>query len=324
MNGHGLIAAVTITFSAATFAQSPPWPVKPVRMVVAFAPGGPADIVARIVANKMEEVLGRSIVVDNRAGAGGMTGTDSVAKAAPDGYTLMVTSSAAHAAGPNLWPNVPYNAVTDFTHLGIIAQAPVGLIVRADAPWRNFNEFVDAAKAKPGTINFGSGGPGGLGHLTGEMVQAVANFSMQHIPYRGSAPAQADLLAGQIQAISDTIPSHVPQVKAGRLRILAIGSTQRLESLPDLATYNEQGFPAVIAVAWFGLVGPAKLPPDIAQAATTALVKTIGAPDVKAKFADLGLETQPSMANTPAMTDFVRAEIDRWGKVVRERNIKVN
>jgi tripartite-type tricarboxylate transporter receptor subunit TctC len=317
-----LTAPLAIAAPASALAQA--WPAKPVRLVVAFAPGGPVDIVARIAAHKMEEALGRSIVVENRAGAGGMTGTDLVAKAAPDGYTLMVTSSAAHAAGPNLWPNVPYDAVADFTHLGLIAQAPVGLMVRADAPWRNLAELVAAARARPGTINFGSGGPGSLGHLTGEMVQSVAGFTMLHIPYRGSAPAQADLLAGQIQAISDTIPSHVPQVRAGKLRILAIGSSARLETLPDLATYTEQGYPAVIAVAWFGLTGPAKLPADVVQAATAALAKTIAASDVKAKFAELGLEPQPAMANPPAMTAFVRAEVERWGKVVRERGIKAN
>jgi len=299
------------------------YPAKPVRVVVAFAAGGPADIVARLAAQQLEDALGRPFLVENRAGAGGMTGTDSVARATPDGYTLLVTSSAAHAAGPALWANVPYNPVTDFSHIALIGRGPIGLLVNANAPWKSFAEFLAAARAKPGSLNYGSGGPGGLGHLTGEFMQSVLGFSMQHIPYKGSAPAQADLLGGQIQAISDVISSHAEMVRGGKLRLLGVAASTRLESLPEAPTFAEQGFPQVIASAWFALTAPAKLPPEVVATLSAAMQKGIARPETRARLTQLGL-TPDATLNPDTLPGFVKAEVERWSRVVRERGIKID
>jgi tripartite-type tricarboxylate transporter receptor subunit TctC len=323
----GWLGAVLLACGAAVFpsggALAQAWPQKPVRVVVAFAAGGPADIVARLTAQQLEDSTGRTFLVENRAGAGGMTGTDMVARATPDGYTLLVTSSAAHAAGPALWPSVPYNPVTDFSHITLIGRGPIGLLVQGNAPWKSMADFLAAAKAKPGTINYGSGGPGGLGHLTGEFMQSVLGFSMQHVPYKGSAPAQADLLGGQIQAISDVISSHASMVRAGKLRLLGVASTARLESLPDSPTFAEQGFPQVVASAWFALTGPAKIPPDIVSLLAAAMQKGLARPETRSRLADLGLTPDPSMT-TAQLPGCGKGEVERWARVVRERNIKID
>jgi tripartite-type tricarboxylate transporter receptor subunit TctC len=319
----GVAAALCAALLAAGSAWSQAYPAKPVRVVVAFAAGGPADIVARLTAQALDDALGRTFLVENRAGAGGMTGTDFVARATPDGYTLLVTSSAAHAAGPALWNNIPYNAVTDFSHIGLIGRGPIGLLVNSNAPWKTFAEFLASARAKPGTLNYGSGGPGGLGHLTGEFMQSVLGFSMQHVPYKGSAPAQADLLGGQIQAISDVVSSHAAMVRAGKLRMLGIASATRLESLPDVPTFVEQGHPQIVAAAWFALTAPAKLPSDVVATLSGALQKGLARPETRARLADLGLA--PDAALGPKeMPAFVRSEVDRWTRVVRERGIKID
>lgn len=323
-----VLAAAVLAGSAAlgpgcgaVWAQA--WPSKPVRVVVAFAAGGPTDIVARLTAQSLEDAIRRPFIVENRAGAGGMTGTDFVARATPDGYTLLVTSSAAHAAGPALWPNVPYNAVTDFTHIGLIGRGPIGLMVHADAPWKTFAEFLAAARARPGTINYGSGGPGGLGHLTGEFMQSVLGFSMQHIAYKGSAPAQAALLGGEIQAISDVVASHAAMVRAGKLRMLGVAAAARLESLPDVPTFAEQGHPQLIAAGWFALTAPAKVPGEVVATLSSALQKALARPETRSRLNELGLTPDPALG-PKEMPGFVRAEVERWTKVVRERGIKID
>ena len=308
---------------AAAVAGAQTWPTRTVRVVVAFAAGGPADIVARLTAQALEDAIGRPFIVENRAGAGGMTGTDAVARATPDGYTLLVTSSAAHAAGPALWPNIPYNAVTDFTHVALIGRGPIGLMVNAGAPWKTFAEFLAAARARPGAINYGSGGPGGLGHLTGEFMQSVLGFSMQHVPYKGSAPAQADLLGGQIQAISDVVSSHAAMVRAGKLRMLGVAAAARLESLPEVPTFAEQGHPQLIASAWFALTGPAKLPADVVTTLATAMQKALARPETRNRLTELGLAPDATLG-PKELPAFVRSEVERWSRVVRERGLKVD
>lgn len=200
----------------------------------------------------MEGALGANLIVDNRAGAGGMIGTDSVAKSAPDGYTLILTSSAAQAVGPGLWPSVPYDPVKDYTHVSLIARGAVAFMVNADAPYKTFADILAAAKANPQAINFGSGGPGSLGHLAGELAKRVAGFEMQHVPYKGSAPAQTDLLGGQIQVITDALASHAAMIRAQKMRALAVAALQRTDTFPDVPTFAELGYKDLVAYAWLG------------------------------------------------------------------------
>jgi tripartite-type tricarboxylate transporter receptor subunit TctC len=291
-------------------------------MVVAFAPGGPADIVGRLVAKELEGPLGAVFVVENRAGAGGMIGMDYVAKAAPDGYTLTAASAVPQAAGPALWANTPYDANKDFTHVGLVARGPILLMVGAESRFKSFAEVVAAAKAKPDAINFGSGGPGSLGHLTGELAKRIVGFQMQHIPYKGSAPAQTDLLAGQIQVVSDLLPAHAALIRAQRIRPLAIAGTERIDSLPDVPTFIELGYKDLVAYSWFGLAGPAGLPQPIVDKLSAALKTILVKPEVQARLKGLGMEATPQF--TPATyAAFVRGEIDKWTGVGKAANIRI-
>ena len=314
--------ATIVLALAASLAEAQDWPAKPVKVVVAFAAGGPADIVARLVSKELEGALGTNFIVDNRAGAGGMIGTDFVAKAAPDGYTLIMTSSAAQAVGPGLWPSVPYDAVKDYTHVSLVARGAVGFMVNADGPYKTFADVLAAAKAKPDAINFGSGGPGSLGHLTGELTKRVVGFEMQHVPYKGSAPAQADLLAGQIQVVTDNLASHAAMIRAQKMRALAMAAVQRVDTFPDVPTFTELGYKELVAYAWFGLSGPAGLPPRVVDRLAAAMQAVLSRPEVKARIKDLGLEATPDFP--PARyAAYVKSEVDKWGGIIKAANIKV-
>ncbi|WP_424811527.1 Bug family tripartite tricarboxylate transporter substrate binding protein [Roseococcus sp. YIM B11640] len=313
--------ALAAALPAAAHAQAA-WPARPVRTVVAFAAGGPADIVARIVASNLEREFGQPFPVDNRAGAGGQIGTDYVAKAAPDGYTLLVTSSAAHGVGPGLYPSQPYDAVRDFTHIGLIAGGPIAFLVSAQSPYRTLADFVAAAKARGTPMPFGSGGTGSLGHLTGELVYRRLGIEMTHVPYRGSAPAQADLMARNIEAVSDNLAAHAALIRAGNLRALAIAAPQRSANFPDVPTFAEQGYPDLIAAAWFGLCAPAGMPAPIVDKLNAALRGMAAQPEAQRQFETLGLRAEGQMP--PAeYAAFVAAEVARWREVTRIASVKL-
>jgi tripartite-type tricarboxylate transporter receptor subunit TctC len=302
-------------------AQAQDWPTKPIRLIVAYSPGGPVDIVARLVAKELEGAMNANFIVENRTGAAGAIGTDYVAKAAPDGYTLIVTSSAAHAVGPGIWPVVPFDPMKDFTHISLLARGPTGFYVSAESPYKTFAEFLAAAKAKPNAHHFGTSA-GSLGHLTGELAKHLAGFQMQFIPYKGGAPAQADLLAGQIQVVTDAVSSYAAMLRAKKVRALAIASYERIDTFPDVPTFVELGYKDLVAYAWFGLSGPANLPPRVVERLSKASQAILAKPDVKERFKTLGMDTTPDYS--PARyTAYVKGEVEKWGGVIKAANIKV-
>jgi tripartite-type tricarboxylate transporter receptor subunit TctC len=314
-------AALGIAAALPVSAQAQAWPSKPVKVVAAFAPGGVADLMARLMATHLQEALKQPFVVENRAGAGGIIGTDFVAKATPDGYTLLLTTSAAQGVAPVLQPNVPYDPVKDFTHVAFLGRGPTVMLANAAAPYQSLKDFIAAAKTKKDSVNFGSGGQGSLGHLTGELIARTVNVPMLHIAYRGSAPAQVALLGNEIEIIVDNLSAHAGLIQEGKLRPLGIASEQRLEAFPNIPTFSEQGFPTIQSAAWFGLTGPAKLPDAIVTKLHAEAQKIVGSDAIKTRMRELGLVADASM--TPQQySDFVGAENRKWGDIVKAAGIK--
>ena len=314
-----LLAA--ILFAATSPAVAQEWPSRPIRIIVAFAPGGLADVVARLFAQHLQERLRQPVTVDNRAGAGGIVGTQAAALAAPDGYTLLLTTSAPHGSGPALSKQLPYDPIADFTHVTLLGKAPIFLITRPDGP-ASIDEWIRRGQAAPKPLLFGSPGPGSLGHLTGELIAIATKTRMEHVPYKGSVPAQVDLLSAQIDAVTDVLPAHVAQVRSGRLRLLAISTTQRSPAAPDVPTFAESGYPAISAAAWFALAAPAKLPDAITSRLHALAVEFIGLPATVEKLRELGLMGETSV-NPAAYRAFVVDEVSRWKDVVRAARIEV-
>jgi tripartite-type tricarboxylate transporter receptor subunit TctC len=312
--GLGLTAALPAAAQTA-------WPSKPVKVVAAFAPGGVADLMARLMAQQLQDALKQPFVVENRPGAGGIIGTDFVAKAAPDGYTLLLTTSAAQGVAPVLQPNVPYDPVKDFSHIAFLGRGPSVMLANAEAPYRTLKDFIQASKKKSDSVNFGSGGQGSLGHLTGELIARTINVPMTHIAYRGSAPAQVALLGKEIEIIVDNLSAHAGQIQEGKLRPLGLAAEQRLEAFPNIPTFAEQGFPTVVSAAWFGITGPAKMPADLVQRIHAESQKIVAQDSVKTRMRELGLVADGSM--TPQQySDFVGAENRKWGDIIKTAGIK--
>ncbi|MEI2415351.1 tripartite tricarboxylate transporter substrate binding protein [Orrella sp. JC864] len=315
------LLACTLLGAGAATAQAA-YPDKPVRLVVGFAPGGPVDVVARLLAEELRHSLGQQVIVENRVGAGGQIATQAVANAQPDGYTLLMTSSNAHGAGPALWPKVPYDPMKDFTHLALVAQSPIVLVARSDAPYATVKDVIDATRSSGKGVNFGSGGPGGMGHLTGELLQSIGGFRMTHVPYKGSSAALSDLLGGQIDVISDVMATYIPQEKSGAIKFLGVSTEKRVPQYPDLATFTEQGYPSVSS-SWFGLTAPAGLPPEVVARLDEAMLAALQSPALRERFAPLGFIIDESKANSRAFTEFVRSELDKWAGVAKERGLKM-
>jgi tripartite-type tricarboxylate transporter receptor subunit TctC len=297
------------------------WPSKPVRVIVAFAPGGPTDILAREITKELQAELGAPFIVDNRGGAGGTIGTAAAAKSAPDGYTLIMTSAVAQAAGPGLWPSVGYDPLKDFTHVSLVARGAIAFMVTADSPYKTFADLIAGAKSKPDSMNFGSGGTGSLGHLTGELAKRVAGVQMQHVPYKGSAPAQADLIGGQIQMVSDVLASHSEMIRTHRMRALAVAAVQRVDAIPDVPTFAELGHKDLVSYSWFGISGPANLPRLVVEKLDKAIQAALKKPSLQARFKSLGMEPTPNIGPAP-FTDYVKSEVEKWGGIIKAANIK--
>lgn len=312
--GTGLFAA------PARAAQA--FPTHPLRLVVPFPPGGPTDIVARPLAQLLGTALGQQVVVDNRGGAGGSIGAELVARAPADGYTLLMGTVGTQAINPALYKKLPYDPLKDFTPLGLVASAPVALVVSPGSPYKTVADLVAAARRQPGVIAFGSAGNGTPGHLTGELFAKAAGIKLMHIPYRGSAPAITDLLGGQIPLMFDPVQSILPHARAGKLRVLAVSSRERSTVLPQVPTFAEAGLRNFDAVAWWAVFGPASLPPAVA-ATLRQQVERIAHSDAYARqLGSLGLTPAPTMREPFA--DFNRAELDKWGKAVRESGAAVD
>jgi tripartite-type tricarboxylate transporter receptor subunit TctC len=287
-----------------------------VRLVVPFPAGGPTDIVARPLAQMLGDATKAVIVVDNRGGAGGSLGADAVAKSAPDGRTLLMATVGTHAINPTLYKSLSYDAVRDFTPIGLVAMAPVAIVVHPSQPANTVADLVALAKRTPGKLNYGSAGAGTPGHLTGEIFKAAAGINIQHVPYRGSAPAVTDLLGGQIPIMFDPLQSILSNVQGGRLRAIAISSKGRSSVLPNVPTIAESGYAGFETTAWWAVFAPARLPTALAASLTGEIDKIIASDAFRSKLEPLGV--LPTFLGGEKFVEFQRSEIDKWGKAVRE------
>lgn len=313
--------AVLATFVASLDTLAQGYPVKPIRLVVPFTPGGGTDIIARIAGQKLEEAWNQQVIIDNRPGAGGTVGLNVVAKSAPDGYTLVMGHIGTFGFGPSLYSKLPYDSIRDFAPITLFANLPNMLAVNASLPVRSVKELLALAKARPGQLNYGSAGNGSTSHLAVEYFKLLSKTDITHVPYKGTSPMVTDLIAGQISLTITGVPSLYPQVKGGRLRALGVASTRRLSILPELPTIAEAGLPGYEATAWLGLLAPAKTPKEIITRLNTELVKILRQADVLARFASDGVEPD---GNTPEeFAAFIKTEVDRWATVIKAAGLRV-
>jgi tripartite-type tricarboxylate transporter receptor subunit TctC len=318
---RSMLAAGAATLAAAALpqrARAQAWPARPIRILNGFPAGGPSDLLARIVAERLQESLGQPVVVENRPGATGSIASQAVAQSAPDGYTLMVVPSSTHSVSPNI-TRVPWDPQKDFTPIAMIGNVTTVLAVTPSLPARTVAEFVAHARANPGRLNYGTPGRGSNLHLGMEMLKQMAGIDVVHVPYKGVTQAQADLMTGQIQVMLDNIVSVLPHMQAGRIRVLAVSSPKRSAALPELPTVAESGYPGFQVNAWAALLGPAGLPREVVERLHAETMKAVGRDDVRARFATLGVEPMPL---SPAEAgEFMRAERERWAKVIRDANL---
>ena len=306
----GLTAACVAMSAAAQTA----YPTKVVRVIVPYPPGGPTDIVARVVFQQVSESTGQQFIIDNRPGAGGNIGADAVAKAAPDGYTLLVATTA-HAINMSLFKNINYDVLKDFAPITLLTQGPLVLVATPNFPANNVRELIALAKAKPDTLNFASSGNGQSTHLSGELFNSMAGIKLSHIPYKGSAPALTDVIAGQVPLMFDTMLSAMPFVKSGKLKALAVTSLARSPAAPELPTIAESGLPGYSVFAWNGLLAPAGTPKSVITRLSEELKKAMALPQVKDKFSAQGFAAS---WNTPEQFGgFLKGEVEKWAKTVK-------
>jgi tripartite-type tricarboxylate transporter receptor subunit TctC len=314
-----LVATLGVGVSPAMADTANTYPNKPITIVVPFSAGGTTDILARLIGQKLTERWKVAVVVENKLGAGGNIGTAQVARSAPDGYTLVLGTIGTHAINPSLYSTIPYDALKDFAPITRTAMVPNALVVNANAPFNSVKEMIEYGKANPGKLTFGSSGHGSTLQMSGELFKMMAQVDMIHVPYKGSAPAVADLLGNQISMIFDNMPSALPQVKAGKLKALAVTSSTRVPQLPDVPTMAEAGVPGYDVMSWFGLWAPAKTPRPIVEKLNKAVVDILNAPDVQQKIKEQGAVPTPE---TPAeFESFIRSESEKWKKVVKSAKL---
>jgi len=315
-----LVAALAALLAQAAQAQS--WPAKPIRLVVPFAPGGSSSIVARAMAVEMEKGLGQPIIVDNKPGGGGNVAMQDVARADPDGYTLIIGHIGTLAVNPFMFESLPFDTNRDFAAVSLLAKIPNIFVVHADVPAKDLREFVALAKREPGKMYYGSAGNGSAGHLAFEYLKLVAGIDLVHVPYKGTGPNLIDLVAGRTQATSAGSPPLLPHVKAGKLRIIAVGSARRISVVPDVPTVAEQGYPGFETTQWYGLNAPAKTPPAIIRRLSDEAANAAKQPSVAERFA---VDSAEAVGSTPQeYAEFIAREQARWGEVVRKAGIKAN
>ena len=322
-----VIAAFVAAMGLALAAQAQTYPNKVVRLVVPFAPGGSSEIIARTLAHRLSENLGQQFIVENKPGGGGNIAMQEVARAEPDGYTLMLGHVGSLAMNPPMFANnpamkkPPYDANMDFIPVSLIAVVPNMFVVNASLPVKNLKEFVALARAKPGSINYGSAGNGSAGHLAFEYLKMVAGIDIVHVPYKGTGPMLTDLIAGQTQATSAGAPPLLPHVKSGKLRAIAVGTPQRIAALPDVATVAQQGYPGFETSQWYGIIVPAKTPDAIVKKLADEIAKAAKSADVLERFrADGAIAVGSTQAE---FAEFIQKEQARWGEVVRRSGVKV-
>jgi tripartite-type tricarboxylate transporter receptor subunit TctC len=310
-----LVASVAATHA---FAQ-PSYPTRPITMVVGFAPGGGTDTVARIIATNLGESLGQQVIVDNKAGAGGNIATDYVAKAAPDGHTILLANVGSLTVAPHIVANLPYNPLRDLAPISMAVVFANVLVVHPSVPVNTLAEFVKLAREKPGTITYGSSGIGGAGHLAGELLKAMANVDIVHVPYKGGGPAMQGLLGEQVTSIFATPVSAGPHIKAGKIRAIATTGPKRAALLTEVPTVAESGYPGYEAMNWYAYMAPAKTPKEIIERLNREIVKTLSAPETIAILQKQGLEPSPS--SSAELAEYIKREYETWGKVVKQAGI---
>jgi tripartite-type tricarboxylate transporter receptor subunit TctC len=314
-----LLACFIVAFAAAAGAQSD-YPGRPVRLIVTVPPGGAADFIARLVGGKLGESLGQPVLVENRGGAGGTIAADAVAKAAPDGYTLLQNSITTHGVGPHLYSRLPYDPVKDFTAVSGLALLPLVMAVNADLPFKSINDVIAASKTQ--ALNFASSGNGGAPHMAAELFKSVTGAPLTHVPYKGSGPAVADLVGGRVQIMFDAAPSLIAHIRSGKLRVLAAASTERNRLLPDVPTFAELGHPRLVVSLWYGLLAPAGTPAAIVERLNAETGKALRSADVRERLQAQGADPMPG---TPAaFATFMREEMAKWGPVVKQAGVKLD
>jgi tripartite-type tricarboxylate transporter receptor subunit TctC len=316
-----LLATLIVACTPLAVAAQAAYPNKPIRMVVPYPPGGPTDVLGRIVAQRLSESLGQQVVVENRPGASGMIGSELVAKAAPDGYTLL-TNASIHVINPSLYPKMNFDALRDFTPVSLIAQVPLILVVNPALPVKSVQELIALAKAQPNLLNFGSSGNAAAPHLAGESFKIATGVQMQHVPYKGSAPALTDLMGGQVQLMFDSMPSAMPHVKSGKIRALAVTTAKRSPTVPDLPTVAESGVPGFDISTWYGVWAPAGTPKDIVNKIAAEMAKALKQPAVRERLAALGAE--PAADTPEEFAAYCQSELAKWSKIVRESGAKAD
>jgi tripartite-type tricarboxylate transporter receptor subunit TctC len=313
-----LVTALSVLLGPG-LAAAQDFPNKPIRLIVPFPAGGPNDIIARVIGQRMSELTKQPVVIDNRGGQGGVLGTDAAAKAAPDGYTIAISSAGALTISPSM-EKVAYDTLKDLAPVTRVAKVPEMLVVATDVPAHDMKELIALAKAQPGKLNFASSGPGSLPHLAGELLKLTAGIDIVHVPYRGAAPAVADLLGRQVQMAFLDLPVILPQIRAGALRSIAVGSPQRAPTAMDVPTTAEAGMPDLRVENWYGMVAPAATPPAIVAALNKIATEAMRDPAVKKKLASQGAEL---VGDSPEQfRGFIDAEIKKWAKVIRDAGVE--
>ena len=307
---------------ASGIAAAQAYPARPIKLIVPFPPGGGTDIIAREVANKVATSEGWTIVIDNKPGSGGNIGVDAAAKASPDGYTLVLGQTSNLAINPSLYTKLPYDPVKDLAAVGLVASAPLVVVVSSASPYKKLADVVAAAKAKPTALNYASSGNGTVAHLATEQFQKIAGIQLTHVPYKGASQGMTDLVGGQIQLYVSSVPTLIAQIKSGQLRALAVTSLQRNRDLPDVPTMVEAGYKDFEAVTWFGVAGPAAMPKDAIAKLNAAFNKALATPDVQKKLAPQGAEV---LSGPPEkFASLIRTDGVRWGAIVKASGVRLD
>jgi tripartite-type tricarboxylate transporter receptor subunit TctC len=315
-------ALLVVAALLSSYAGALPYPTKPIHFVVPYPAGGPVDAVARLLGQRVSERVKQPIVIENKPGAGGNIGADFVAKAPADGYTILMGAVATHAINPTLYASIPYDAVKDFRPVTQLASTPNVLVVNPGLPVHDLREFIAYAKANPGRLNFGSGSTGSAGHLAGELFKSMAGVDMTHVPYKGAAPAMNDLIGGQIQLMFDNLASSLTQVKAGKIRALAVTTARRTPLAPDLPTIAESGLPGFDINTWFGLFVPAGTPLEVVDVLHDEFNRALADPDIRDKMISIGAEP---VGSTPAQfAVYIRSESEKYARIIRASGAKAD
>lgn len=315
------VSLLTVPGAVAPVVRAAEYPLRPIRVIVPFPAGGNADILARIMAQKMSEAWKQTVVVDNRAGAAGIIGAEAVAKSAPDGYTLLMGTTGTQTTNPAVYSKLPYDSLRDFAPVSNFADSPFLLVTHPSLPVRTVKEVIALAKARPGQLHYASFGPGSSAHLVGEMLRSTARIEIVHVAYKGGPPALADLIGGHIEMMFNLLPIVVPHVKSGRLRAIAVTASKRAPALPDVPTFAEAGIPDFEAGSWYGVLAPAGTPKEIIARLSSEISRILSLADVRQRLAAEGAEP---IGNTPEQfAEQIRRDLARWAKIARDARVRV-